>query len=715
MLGWLERKFSQHRAGLVVGAALALAACAGAPEGEKVGTVSSALGEMATGPLVSGLPARVLIGLNDGGGSWMPNSGVPWDARYRYFTKGWPSWTGDADVATFMNSSRSSGYIPALAYYQLNSENPAGDESKLLAKIQNPGTMSGYFNDFRTLMQRIKAFGGPVLVLLEADGYAFLEQQCKDDPTLYAAVKDSGVGELAGLPNTIAGWGQAFLAMKKAVGANNALLGLHLSAWSTGPDLGNGDPMVPLQEEVDAGYWFFSKLGLATNTTGLTYDFLVADPSDRDADFYKLTKANPDHWWDVSDTAALTTLSFNRYAEWLRLWNVKSGKRFVLWQIPEGNSNHLNVNNSGGARQGYKDNRPEYFLGNGTAHIAKYANSGVIALLFGAGAGGQSSHQNDNFTDNKLFIQSRADTILRSGQLGIGAGATWVPPVIPATPRPVPPPILDAYDHIFEFETDVQRWTTAAESADAGANVVSKVEWSTAKAFRGKGSLAVTFNGIAGSGKVYVPAAAVPSDAPIDFHVWIPAGSQVVSLQAYASINSTWVSKWYAIKDITPGAWKALQVVTGPKFLRWDLGLDFVVTAGFTGTVYIDTVGWPGNVPPGADAGSFVILPDGGKIGSTTTGTGGATTSTGAGTPGAGGGADVPVDTTDPNALDDTSTAGGCACRSAPRVDGTAPAATALLMALALLRTLLSATARGPARRRIAPASYRERRCSPPQ
>ena len=67
--------------------------------------------------------------------------------------------------------------------------------------------MSGYFNDFKTMMQRVKAFGAPVMILLEADGYAFIEQQCMDNPSLYAAVKDSGVPELAGLPNTVAGWG----------------------------------------------------------------------------------------------------------------------------------------------------------------------------------------------------------------------------------------------------------------------------------------------------------------------------------------------------------------------------------------------------------------------------------------------------------------------------------------------------------------------------
>src|SRR6185503_16302177 len=98
-----------------------------------------------------------------------------------------------------------------------------------------------------------------------------------------------------------------------------------------------------------------------------TYDVLVGDPLDRDADFYRLTQGQ-DRWWNASDSASISSRSFNRYAEWLRL----------------GNSNHKNVNNNGGASEGYKDNRPEYFFGSGTAHIEKFADTGVIALLFGA-------------------------------------------------------------------------------------------------------------------------------------------------------------------------------------------------------------------------------------------------------------------------------------------------------------------------------------------
>src|SRR5688572_31488166 len=38
----------------------------------------------------SGYPRRVAVGLfEDGGQTWMKNSGARWDARYRYFVQGW--------------------------------------------------------------------------------------------------------------------------------------------------------------------------------------------------------------------------------------------------------------------------------------------------------------------------------------------------------------------------------------------------------------------------------------------------------------------------------------------------------------------------------------------------------------------------------------------------------------------------------------------------
>src|SRR5688500_14263246 len=71
---------------------LGVAAACGAPEAARdtVITESSLSGTLARGPLPTGVPARVSVGLFEGpGATWMRSSGVAWDMRYQYFTKGW--------------------------------------------------------------------------------------------------------------------------------------------------------------------------------------------------------------------------------------------------------------------------------------------------------------------------------------------------------------------------------------------------------------------------------------------------------------------------------------------------------------------------------------------------------------------------------------------------------------------------------------------------
>ncbi|MFP2912721.1 hypothetical protein ACLESD_48480, partial [Pyxidicoccus sp. 3LFB2] len=384
------------------------------------------------GPVPIGLPNRLMVGLfEEAGQNWMSTSGVPWDVRYRYFTKGWvDNWGwGQYDGswgATFMQESFTQGYIAAPVFYQLFSE-PGGGEGESLAKVQNATTMRSYFSDVRLLMQRAKEHGKPVLVLIEPDAVGLLQFQTNSNPNAYAAVAATGLPELANLPNTVAGWGQAFLQLRKSVGANNVILGIHVSAWASGKDISCCSVTDPLQPEVDKVVNFLKPLGLGPNPTGTTYDVLVGDPLDRDADFYKLTRGE-DRWWDMSDLAPINSRSFNRYAEWLRLMNVATGKRWVLWQIPLGNVNHRNVHNDGTSRAGYRDNRTEYFFGTlGDLHRRKFANSGVIALLFGAGAGGQSSYQNDLAGDGQPYIRSRAAPFLNAGGLTLPVVGTTLP------------------------------------------------------------------------------------------------------------------------------------------------------------------------------------------------------------------------------------------------------------------------------------------------
>src|SRR5436190_23241539 len=257
---------------LFVIVAAAVASCADVESDVDPSADAVVAGGTAKGPIPAGLPAREIVGLfEDTGGTWMKTSGAAWDVRYRYFTKGWVNnWGFGAYDGSwglgYMRECDGQRFIPAVQYYQMNGE-AGGGESAFLAKVQNATTMRGYFGDFKILMQRAKDFGKPVLILVEADGFGFLEQQTSGNSSTYAAVKDTGLAELAGLPNTVAGWGLAFLQLKKSVGASNAILGIHISGWASGKDIAYGSVTDPLGPEVDKVYNFLAPFGLAANVT----------------------------------------------------------------------------------------------------------------------------------------------------------------------------------------------------------------------------------------------------------------------------------------------------------------------------------------------------------------------------------------------------------------------------------------------------------------
>ncbi|HTQ02593.1 MAG TPA: hypothetical protein VMI54_02010 [Polyangiaceae bacterium] len=547
----------------------------------------------------------------------MKSSGAAWDYRYQYFTKGWVNnWGyGSRDGSwglNYMKECDSQHFLPVAEYYQINGE-AGGDESQFLAKVQNGTTMASYFGDFKILMQRAKDFGKPFLVLMEADGFGFLEQQSNNNSSTYAAVKDSGLPELQSLPNTVAGWGLAFLALRKSVGASNVVLGIHVSAWASGKDIAYSSVTDPLQPEVDKVYGFLAPFGLASNVTGATYDVLVGDPLDRDSDYYRLVQ-NQDRWWDASDSASISSKSFNRYAEWLRLWNVEASKRWVLWQIPIGNSASLNVNNNGGLGQGYKDNRPEYFFLNGTAHLSKFADVGVVALLFGAGASGQSTYTTDQYTDGQLFLKSRAGAFLNAGGLPLatsggsggtgGTGGTGATGGSTATGGTGGTSATGGTSGTgatggtggtgdtahYNFESGTQSWSTTG-------GMITGVASSTTRAFAGTHSLAVTFNGSAGTQAVHVSSPGTPAGKTVTYHVWFPSGSHITSVQPYvlqgASGNWTWTGNWKATSSLTANAWNTITVtVPSNAAALSELGVQFATNATWNGTAYVDAVTW---------------------------------------------------------------------------------------------------------------------------
>ncbi len=580
------------------GAAVALLGCS-APAGsdESLARAQTPLaGAAASGVVPAGLPARLGVGLfSDHGDTWMRDSGVRWDLRYRYFTKGWVNNWGwsDSDGSwglSYLRECDQQGFIPAIQYYQMNGE-PGGGEAQFYEKTRNAGTMRSYFGDFKILMQRVKDFGKPVVVLLEADGYAFIQQQSGDNPGAYAAVADTGMPELAGLSNSAAGWGQAFLQIRKSVGANNAILGIHVSAWASGKDIAHFNVTDPLEPEVSKVYTFLSKLGLGPNPTGETYDVLVGDPLDRDADYYRLEHGQ-DRWWDPSDGASIHSKSFNRYAEWLRLWNETASRRWVLWQLPLGNSSHLNVPNNGGPRQGYRDNRVEYFFGNGTAHLTKFADAGVIALLFGAGASGQSSYTNDLHTDGQPYLKGRAGSILNAGGVAIATGRGGGDPGTGGSGGSggsggTGGGSGNTVD--YSFESGVQGWT-------ATGGLIRSIASSTDQAFDGARSLRISLNG-SGTERVRVSAPAVPAGARVTFQLYVPAGVSLVSVQPYglqgAAGGWTWTGSWTSGAELRAG-WNTLSFTVPAEATTplYEIGLEISANRIRSRSIYLDAVDW---------------------------------------------------------------------------------------------------------------------------
>jgi hypothetical protein len=403
------------------------------------------------------LPPRMLVGVLDPDGTWMTASHVAWDVRWDYFSGGangagwYNAYSGGALSSEFalewMRGTANQGYIPAIQYFVLRTDHPppadAGDVHPTLPTLQSPEQMKDYFSKFKILMEAAKEVPSPVIVILEAGTFGYLELQTGDDPTAHAAIAESGLEELADLPNTVAGFGLAFLKMRTVVGATNVVMGPDVVPSVAGDVLGSlvSDNLEP---HVDTQTKFFRALGVGQNPFGAPFDFVAAHPALSDADYVRLVEGDSTGTWDPSDDASVYSRSFNRCAQWLKLFHDATKTPWLLWQLPMGNSNSPNVPNKDGAWAGpypagtilppgcrsgsttgcpggYKDNRPEYFFGLGhEPHLALFADAGVFGLLFGANGSDQSTQVDDYYSDGNLFLASRVAAFLDAGGFPLG-------------------------------------------------------------------------------------------------------------------------------------------------------------------------------------------------------------------------------------------------------------------------------------------------------
>lgn len=395
-------------------------------------------------PLPPGWPSTLQLGVADSpGGAAAMRAVAPFGLRYQYLAggvntgNGWSTWDPDGQfVTSYIRESLDNGVVPVFTYYMIVQSSPGnaqGEADGVSQNLQDASTMAAYYNDLRLFFQRAGAFAGRTAVLhVEPDLWGFIEQRATEDDasTVPVQVASTGVGDVAGLPDTASGLARAIVRLRDAY-APNVLLAYHLSVWGTGDNLLYSDPP---NATVDAEA---SRAGAFYKSLGAAFDLAFTDASDRDAGFYQYIYGDGGAaWWDAGDYA--------RNVRFLAKFTAVTGKRVVVWQIPYGNTKMRAMDNTW---DHFQDNHVEWLLDDpARARLIDYVNAGVIGFLFGRGADGATCNcdaAGDGLTDpapvngNTVVSLSADDD---GGFFDQKAAAYYATGALPLTAAPIATP-----------------------------------------------------------------------------------------------------------------------------------------------------------------------------------------------------------------------------------------------------------------------------------
>ena len=282
----------------------------------------------------------------------------------------WGCWQWDklppgAYVRDLIAKAKQANQIPVITYYTLLQASGAGEGRAEVAKLADAGFMRGYYNDFRFMLRQIGADKAIVHVEPDLWGYG---RQLKSDPQAITAAVGGANPDCAGLPATMAGFGQCLVRMTR-IHASNARIAFHASAWNAAL---NRSPGYDIDADARATARFMSSLGNA--------DLVFVEADDRDSGWYQARGQN--RWWDPTDRGLP---DFEQMFRWVKVLTETMQKPAMWWQVPVGNSRLGNTNYR------WKDNRVDYFF----ANVADLVLANGIGAMFGAGAEGQTNPSTD--------------------------------------------------------------------------------------------------------------------------------------------------------------------------------------------------------------------------------------------------------------------------------------------------------------------------------
>ena len=338
--------------------------------------------------LPRGWPAKMHLG------SWDPLGGAkklrqraPFRFRYQYLTGGANTGAGwrfvspnGSFVRRYVRESVRRRMTPVFSYLQLRPSLPGGNTQDEPAAVrqnfENRATMRAYFEDLRYFFRRARSTRRRMVLQVEPDMWGYAQQRAAGKvaaETVPVVVSGTGLRELAGLPNTVAGFAQGVRRLRDRYG-KRVLLGYHLSTWGSGVDI---DRTHPPPEPVAA---FATTAARFYRSLRTRFDLVFAEFDNRDAGYRLRVFGDAGAHWNRAD--------FDRHARFLRTFSRATKRRIVLTRIPVGNTRMRAVNNTFGH---YQDNRVETLLAPPRyRRLRAYRRAGVIALLFGGGVPGNT-------------------------------------------------------------------------------------------------------------------------------------------------------------------------------------------------------------------------------------------------------------------------------------------------------------------------------------
>jgi hypothetical protein len=400
---------------------------------------------------LAALPRHFMVGLQSttGAAGYMASMGVPWDISTEYVlgpastvapgscNGGWQSQETSPNgcgsfVSHFLTSFQPLGFAPWFTYYvaQVSDGFTPVIVPWLNASTSGVQNIVWYFNDYVRMLQYIQTYGsgGPVFVHPEPDVSGFLQNfnytASSAVNNIASYVGPDGFTGLSTLPNTLAGFWQAYVVLRNH-SAPNAIL-----SWQVSQFAGSGGGYAPTLHPSNAATisaanvvaaWYASMFA----GSPYAFDIINSEFSDMDSAFYKLyCAANSSaerEWYDLA--------AFTNFALWNSTIHTATGLPIVAWQIPSGNTIYDTENNSLPSKFGghFQDDRAQYLLQQGNPYLPTYIAAGVIGATFSQDQQWPGAQCNSGASGTAVYDYA-ADGITNPAPIGIPSQALGIVP-----------------------------------------------------------------------------------------------------------------------------------------------------------------------------------------------------------------------------------------------------------------------------------------------